>query len=219
MLAQHRNATNEQYTPQWLIVIAQALLDGIELDPASSRTANKTVRAKTIFTQRQNGLRQSWRTYRTVWLNPPGGVVDEDGRTVIRASKEHGRQACSVTGACGLKPGHKHEGVTSSAARWWNKLSTEWWGWHRDSGTAAALFLGFSLELLQTAQRYVGPHPLDFTGCVFADRLEFDELVNGKLKKGTQPTHASMLVLLTKNQELKQRFALRLKPHGKVYNP
>jgi hypothetical protein len=217
MLPQHRNESNEQYTPLWLLDIAHEILGpGIDLDPASSRRANKSVGAKTIFTEKQNGLVQDWSFARTIWLNPPGGIVDVDGRTVIRASKEHQRESCSVTGACGLEPGHKHKGITSSAARWWNKLAN-WYAYqHRVLVPSSALYLMFSLEMLQSCQRFTCAHPLDFSICVFRDRLQFDTVEDGKLVVGEQPTHASTLVLLTHSEAMKTRFANLLAPKGKV---
>ena len=49
----------------------------IELDPASSITANEIVQAENYFAPYEDGLAQPWRA-RTLWLNPPytRGVIE-----------------------------------------------------------------------------------------------------------------------------------------------
>lgn len=59
----------EWYTPHVYLEAARAVLGGIDLDPASSYTANKLVKAKLYFTKEQNGLTKPWKG--KVWLNPP----------------------------------------------------------------------------------------------------------------------------------------------------
>jgi len=60
---------NEWYTPHQYISLARAVLGDIDTDPASSRLAQETVKARQFYDKRQNGLRQPW--YGRVWLNPP----------------------------------------------------------------------------------------------------------------------------------------------------
>jgi phage N-6-adenine-methyltransferase len=59
----------EWYTPAKYIEMAREVLGGIDLDPASSRIAQKTVGAKKYFTKEDDGLTKKW--VGTVWLNPP----------------------------------------------------------------------------------------------------------------------------------------------------
>lgn len=60
---------NEWYTPEQYIEAARALLGEIDVDPASSELAQKTVKAGRFFTIDDNGLEQEWNG--RVWLNPP----------------------------------------------------------------------------------------------------------------------------------------------------
>lgn len=59
----------EWYTPTDYIENARAVLGGIDLDPASSIIAQKTVRAKKFYTEQDDGLRHKW--FGRVFLNPP----------------------------------------------------------------------------------------------------------------------------------------------------
>ncbi len=60
---------NEWYTPEEHVERVRKVLGTIQLDPASSALAQKTVRAKQFFTEADDGLAQEWRG--KVWLNPP----------------------------------------------------------------------------------------------------------------------------------------------------
>lgn len=60
---------NEWYTPEQYIEAARELLGEIDIDPASSEIAQKTVKARQFFTVDDNGLDREWNG--RVWLNPP----------------------------------------------------------------------------------------------------------------------------------------------------
>lgn len=75
--ALHSCASPEHYTPRVYCAAAHYVLGRIDLDPASNPRANKTVRAKRIYTAEDDGLTCPWEG--CVFCNPPG---DKRGRLV-----------------------------------------------------------------------------------------------------------------------------------------
>jgi phage N-6-adenine-methyltransferase len=69
-LVQHSAETDEWYTPQRYLDAAREVLGGIELDPASSETANLRVQAERFYTASHDGLAMPWGA-RSLWSNPP----------------------------------------------------------------------------------------------------------------------------------------------------
>jgi phage N-6-adenine-methyltransferase len=63
------SGNNEWYTPEEYIEVAREALGDIDLDPASSDAAQKTVKARNYYTAKDNGLTKPW--HGRVWLNPP----------------------------------------------------------------------------------------------------------------------------------------------------
>lgn len=65
----HNSGENEWYTPEQYIIAARNVMGSIDCDPASSKTANKTINATTFYTHEDDGLTKKWRG--NVWMNPP----------------------------------------------------------------------------------------------------------------------------------------------------
>lgn len=60
---------NEWSTPSEYIEAARTVMSSIDLDPASSNYAQRTVKATVYYSKNGNGLLLPWRG--NVWLNPP----------------------------------------------------------------------------------------------------------------------------------------------------
>ncbi len=65
----NNSGNNEWYTPAEYVEAAREAMGGIDTDPASSKIANRTVRAKKFFTELNSGLDAKWGN--RVWMNPP----------------------------------------------------------------------------------------------------------------------------------------------------
>jgi len=64
--------SNEWLTPPEYANAAREAMGSIELDPASSATANKLIRAERYFTIEDDGLSMEWRC-ESLFMNPPYG--------------------------------------------------------------------------------------------------------------------------------------------------
>lgn len=65
----HNSGENEWYTPPEYIKAATAVMGRIDLDPASSKKANDTVKASKYYSKQDDGLSKVWAG--KVWMNPP----------------------------------------------------------------------------------------------------------------------------------------------------
>lgn len=63
------NDSGEWYTPHWIIDLVKEVLGEIDLDPASSPEANKYIKAKNIYTIKDDGLKKPW--FGRVFVNSP----------------------------------------------------------------------------------------------------------------------------------------------------
>ena len=65
----YNSGENEWYTPPEYIEAARRVMGTIDIDPASSEVANRTVQARVYFDKESNGLLPEWDG--NIWMNPP----------------------------------------------------------------------------------------------------------------------------------------------------
>jgi hypothetical protein len=205
----HSSASNEHYTPPEIVEAARFTLGHIDLDPASCAKANAVVRASRWYGLVDNGYQQDFEG--NVFLNPPGGWCDVYGRPVIKKSKD--KAACTLTGECGLAPGHTHTGTESSQKLWWQRLAQAW----AEGYVHNAVFVCFSIELLQSTQvDPKGPLPLEFPICYPARRVPY---IGEDGKPQGSPPHASCIICLTNRPDVLKRFIDHFSTFGHIVVP
>jgi hypothetical protein len=73
--SKHSSKSSEWYTPLWLVHKIQQVIGPIGLDPCSSATANKRIRANAYWTEQDNSLGFIWENQInspiSIYLNPP----------------------------------------------------------------------------------------------------------------------------------------------------
>jgi len=212
MIIQHSSESTEHFTPPEYVEAARRVLGHIDLDPASSPVANEIVKADCYFTAEANGYLQPWAG--RVFVNPPGGWCDAQGRTVIQ---QHGKRLpCTATGECGLAAPHQHVGRDSSVKRWWFKLAEEYCA----GRVTSAIFIGFTIEFMQTTQSGDGRLlPLDLPLCFPEERIRFLKPGPDGLVEGAQPTHANVIVYLPQRGASARPFLDEFSEFGKVVLP
>lgn len=172
MAIRHSSATPEHFTPPEVIEAAARVLGTIDLDPASTALANRYMVKASKYYNARTNGFDK-KWEGTVFLNPPGGRCDEKGRLTSR-------------------------GKNSAAKLWWFNLVNQ----YQNGGVTAAIFIGFSIEILQTTQAHDGttlPCPLDFPICIPQKRIRFwTETGNRKspFVESKSPSHANVIVYL-----------------------
>lgn len=202
--AKHSSASTEHFTPPKITTAAHRVMGDIDLDPASSELANKElVVARKFYDAAANGFAKEW--HGRVFLNPPGGKCDESGVSLFKREGEKG--FFYADGSRCTKP------ARSSVTSWWNRLVTEW----KLGRTTQAIFIGFSIEILQASQVDSPMSCMDFSICVPGRRLAFWSVVDGKFGPGTSPTHANVIVYIPPNDDTRaaiDNFCIQFKDVG-----
>jgi hypothetical protein len=179
MIAQHLSNSIEHYTPADVVEAAREVLGEIDLDPASCEEAQKIVRAVRWIGLPDDGLAAHSTWTGRVFLNPPGGT--------LIARRKQKTDPKPVTPPEDIAAKGKW-GTDSRAVAWWRALAEA----HLDGDVPEAIFIGFSIDLLQSAQGEGEVDPLSFSICVPRKRLCFG---------GDQPTHGNVIVYLGPNGE------------------
>lgn len=185
MAPRHSSESVEHFTPPAVVEAARKLMGAIDLDPASSQLAQvHIVRAERWLTEKDNGFLRPWKG--RVFLNPPGGRCDKDGRALhaVQGAKGYCYSDGSV---CNLP-------AQSSGRMWWHKLVREW----QAGAVSEAVFVAFSLELLQVTQSLpAGESAAAFPLCIPWTRLKYWKPDGkGGIVESTSPPHASALIYL-----------------------
>lgn len=120
--------------------------------------------------------------------------------TTVRADRYYSREDDGLSkpwsGRVWLNPPGGRRGCISEAKGWWVRLARD----YAAGDVTSALFLGFNMQLLQTAQ-VCRPRPAslpsDHPLCLFSRRIRFLRgTEEGQLKPGNTCTFASVLVYL-----------------------
>jgi hypothetical protein len=192
--------------------LAREVLGGIDLDPASCERANEIVRATIYFDKQTNGYTKPWH-YDRVFVNPPGGWCDAIGREFHRKTKT--REACTITGSCGLPPGHTHVDVDSSAKSWWFKAEREW----RARREMSLFFVIFDLGLLQTSQVDAPADANLPLHCALSFPRKRVPYVNMHGGKSASPPHPSCFAFMPKDEAQVETFRQVFSAIGEVVVP
>ena len=209
MNAQHSSATAEWQTPNLIVDPSRELLGHFDLDPATTKRSNRRMRAKKIYTVKDDGLKRVWRG--KVIVNPPGGdlmspwLVRPNKKGANRRQREGLRKPewmikrhRQVADSCGSR---------SSSVAWWTKLVKQF----TKGNVEEAIFIAFSIEILQSSQS-VNCGLARYTYCVPANRVPF-LYPNGE--PGEQPTHSNAIIYLGNNVSGFRRI---FTPLGDVHN-
>lgn len=197
----HLSVSVEHFTPPEIVEPSRRVLGRIDLDPASCALANETVRA--------TAFRSTFDDAQACTLEQPWG-----------------RTGLGVTVFLN-PPGGRTQDNASSQKAWWFKLEREW----RARRVSAAIFVCFSLELLQTTQVKTpsgGYVPLEFPICYPARRIAYFRPDGaGGIERGASPPHSSAIVYLPCRWEQSEAwdfgcvgdFVARFSPRGRVVVP
>jgi hypothetical protein len=166
--ARHTCDSPEWYTPAPFVEAARDVMGGIDLDPASHEEANRVVKADRYYCEAENGLAQAW--FGRVFVNPPGGLVQNFWRTLI----------------CEFGALRRVE---------------------------QAIWIGYSLEQLQTLQLACAQSPIEFPICITKRRIAFVEneakkaaridkmIAAGKVpNQKSSPSHSNYIVYMGPRQ-------------------
>lgn len=86
------SGNDEYYTSLEIVDAARRVMGRIDLDPASSKTANARIKAAKFFTLKDDGLRQDWKG--KVWLNHPFGRYTNPP-WIVKLASEYAKGNCT----------------------------------------------------------------------------------------------------------------------------
>jgi ParB family transcriptional regulator, chromosome partitioning protein len=135
-------------------------------------------------------------------------LANERVRATHYYSPERGEDGLALPwdGYVFVNPPGRSKSNPGGQAAWWAKATREW----RET-YCPIIFIGFSLELLQTAQCRTWQHPLDFSVCIPKRRIRFEHPDTASVR----PTHGNIIVCLSQGGVMR-RFKNRFSEFGYV---
>jgi hypothetical protein len=195
-LAQHTSKSQEHYTPSFILEPARKLMGGIDLDPASSDIANERVKAEFYLDKESDGLDSRWNIEYLC-----DHRKDRPSRIFLNP------------------PGGKAPGIPSLQKAFWNKLIGE----YQAGRVEQAIFLAFSIELLQTSQNGQDDPAFWCTSypfCIPSKRISY---INQDGNPQKSPPNASAIIYLPPKTrsgvELTDKFSALFSNIGAVVIP
>ncbi len=153
----------EYYTPFDIVEAVHKTLGEIDLDPASSKKANKRIGAKCIYTEKDNGLKYNW--YGRIFLNHPFGIAENICNPKL-TGKVCNKKICSKRGW------HANEEMGNKI--WIDKLIEEY--------ILDNIKQFCNITFNASSEDWFQPL-LQLPQCILHPRTNY-ELPNGKIKKG-----------------------------------
>lgn len=162
----------DYYTDPKIISAVHEVMGSIELDPASSATANEKVGAMRFYTPEDEGIFKPWGC-RTLWLNWPFGKPEKACEPYCNRQQKNSR--------------HKHHAYDYHGnAAWSRKLASE----------IQNIGQGCVITYACTSEKWFIHLSLHWQ-CFLAPRTNY-YLPNGEMKKGV--TKGSVVTYFGKNQ-------------------
>lgn len=206
--AKHSSTSAEWRSPPSVLERALAVLERIDLDPASTADANRAVKAEKFYDEAADGMQKKWRG--RVFLNPPGGDLlsprygtDVNGDPILKPSDIVDRHRSLA----------KKWGTRSHATAFFYKMLDQYSRGRMEAG----IFLAFSIETLQVAQAAESGEDILRRSliCVPSSRLWF---LTPDGKEASAPTHANAIILMSEDPEMRVRFVKEFSSLGVVLN-
>ena len=105
---------------------------------------------------------------------------------------------------------------TRSMANHWYLRLARFWGL---GAVDAAIFVGFNIEIVRSGQIAGELSPAHFSMCFPAKRIPFDIECDGFRSTTTSPTHGCVIVCLTDQLDMADRFSMMFERFGDVIVP
>jgi hypothetical protein len=177
----------ERYTPEHIMSLVQEFFSEIDLDPASTKLANKTVKAKRIITKKGDGLTKPWLA-ETLWLNHPFAKGENPCKPNCK------KKICNDPSASNYR-GHHISVRIPSNLDWIRKLLKEYeLGNFKES---------INISFVNSSEAWNQLLLLNGTQCFIAKRLEYHSPTG---KKSGGVTKGSMLTYLGENPDRFKEF-------------